>query len=141
VYIQSSLKEAVWAEEPPAGAIRNVLIRNVVAHGMGSSMIHGHPDSWLDNVSIENLKLFVSNAPESPLPSAGAGVRGEPVAQFTNVDHAAVRNAKARAGSSVFLNVSGSSRGIRLSGNDLEGAEVPYRLDAGVKSDAVRVAQ
>lgn len=53
--------------EPPAGAIRNVLIRNVVAHGQGSSRIDGHPDSWLDGVSIENLKLFVSNDPESAL--------------------------------------------------------------------------
>ena len=34
---------------------------------MGTSMIHGHPDSWLDGVSIDNLKLFVSNDPESPL--------------------------------------------------------------------------
>ncbi|MFN7997643.1 MAG: glycosyl hydrolase family 28 protein [Bryobacteraceae bacterium] len=186
---RSEVDGTARAKEPPAGAIRNVLIRNVVAHGMGSSMIHGHPDSWLDNVSIENLKLFVSNDPESPLQkdvdalrvrwarnlklkdvdvmwekptsakwhsalrledardvelegfSAGAGVRGEPVAQFTNVDQVTVRNGKARAGSSVFLNVSGASQGIRLSGNDLEGARTPYRLEAGVKSDAVRVAQ
>jgi len=55
------------ANEPPAGAIRNVLIQNVVAHGMGSSMIHGHPDSWLDGVSFDHVKLFVSNDPESPL--------------------------------------------------------------------------
>ena len=30
-------------------------------------MIHGHPDSWLDGVSLDNIKLFVSNDPESPL--------------------------------------------------------------------------
>jgi len=54
-------------DQPPAGSIRNVLIRNVVAHGQGTSMIHGHPDSWLDGVSLENIKLFVSNDPESPL--------------------------------------------------------------------------
>jgi hypothetical protein len=53
--------------EPPAGSIRNVLIQNVVAHGQGTSMLHGHPDSWLDGVSLDNVKLFVSNDPESPL--------------------------------------------------------------------------
>ncbi|HLY18583.1 MAG TPA: glycosyl hydrolase family 28 protein [Bryobacteraceae bacterium] len=53
--------------EPPAGSIRNVMIRNVVARGMGSSLINGHPDSWLDGVSLENIRLFVSNDPESPL--------------------------------------------------------------------------
>ncbi|MGA3040609.1 MAG: glycosyl hydrolase family 28 protein [Bryobacteraceae bacterium] len=53
--------------EPPAGSIRNILIQNVVAHGQGTSMIHGHPDSWLDGVTLDNIKLFVSNDPESPL--------------------------------------------------------------------------
>lgn len=55
------------ANEPPAGSIRNVTIRNVVAHGMGTSMIHGHPDSLLDGISLDNIKLFVSNDPASPL--------------------------------------------------------------------------
>jgi hypothetical protein len=55
------------AKEPPAGSIRNVMIRNVVARGMGSSLINGHPDSWLDGVSLDNIKLFVSNDPKSPL--------------------------------------------------------------------------
>jgi hypothetical protein len=54
-------------DQPPAGTIRNVLIRNVVAHAQGTSMIHGHPDSWLDGVSFDDVKLFVSNDPESPL--------------------------------------------------------------------------
>ena len=53
--------------EPPAGSIRNVMIRNVVARGMGSSMINGHPDSWLDGVSLDNIKLIVANDPASPL--------------------------------------------------------------------------
>ena len=44
--------------EPPAGSIRNVTIRNVIAHGQGTSMIHGHPDSWLDGVSLDNIKLI-----------------------------------------------------------------------------------
>jgi len=64
---RSEVDGVARANEPPAGAIRNVIIQNVVAHGMGSSLIHGHPDSWLDNVSLGNIQLFVSNDPESPL--------------------------------------------------------------------------
>jgi len=53
--------------EPPAGSIRNVILSNIVAHGQGTSLIHGHPDSWLENVTLDNVKLFVSNDPESPI--------------------------------------------------------------------------
>jgi hypothetical protein len=49
----------------PAGAIRNVIIRNVIAHGQGMCLITGHPTSWLENVSIENLRLFVAHDPDS----------------------------------------------------------------------------
>ena len=47
-------------DEPPAGAIRHVILRNIIAHGQGSCLILGHPNSWLDDVSIENVKLFQS---------------------------------------------------------------------------------
>ncbi|PYV33014.1 MAG: hypothetical protein DMG22_11460 [Acidobacteria bacterium] len=46
--------------EPPAGSIRNVLIRNVIAHGKGSCLIMGHPTSPLENVRLENIQLFLS---------------------------------------------------------------------------------
>jgi hypothetical protein len=47
--------------DPPAGKIRNVIVRNVIAHGKGSCLILGHPDSPLENVSLENIKLFLSS--------------------------------------------------------------------------------
>ena len=50
---------------PPAGSIRNVIIRNVIAHGEGSCMISGHRESWLDNISLENVKLFLSTDPKA----------------------------------------------------------------------------
>jgi len=53
------------ANEPPAGAIRNVSIRNVIAHGTGTSAINGHPDSWLDGIRLENVRLFVSHDPQA----------------------------------------------------------------------------
>ncbi len=49
--------------EPPAGSIRNVAIRNVIAHGKGSCSISGYPTSWLDHLTLENIKLFISTDP------------------------------------------------------------------------------
>jgi hypothetical protein len=61
--------------EPPAGTIRNVIVRNVIAHGKGSSLVTGHPDSWLDNVSLENVRLFVSSDPAAPFEKAVHAMR------------------------------------------------------------------
>jgi hypothetical protein len=52
--------------EPPAGIIRNVSIRNVIAHGTGTSAMNGHPDSWLDGIRLDNVRLFVSHDPQAP---------------------------------------------------------------------------
>ncbi len=52
--------------EPPAGKIRNVSISNVIAHGTGTSAINGHPDSWLENIHLDNVRLFVSHDPSAP---------------------------------------------------------------------------
>jgi Pectate lyase superfamily protein/Glycosyl hydrolases family 28 len=57
-------------QDPPMGAIRNVLLRNIIARGKGSSMINGHPESWLENVSLENVRLFLSADPDAPLQKA-----------------------------------------------------------------------
>jgi hypothetical protein len=54
------------ANEPAAGKIRNVSIQNVIAHGTGASVINGHPTSWLEGVSLSNIKLFVSSDPSAP---------------------------------------------------------------------------
>ncbi len=57
-------------KDPPVGAIRNVLIRNVIARGKGSCSINGHPESWLEGISLENVKFFISADPGSPLQKA-----------------------------------------------------------------------
>lgn len=49
--------------EPPAGIIRNVIVRNIIAHGQGSCLILGHPNSWLQNISLENIQLHLSTDP------------------------------------------------------------------------------
>ena len=62
------------ANEPPAGIIRNVSIRNVIAHGTGTSTINGHPDSWLDGIRLENVRLFVSHDPQAPYENTAAAL-------------------------------------------------------------------
>jgi len=56
-----------WKKEDdrPAGKIRRVLISNVIARGQGSSQITGHPDSPLQGVTIENLRLEISHNREA----------------------------------------------------------------------------
>jgi polygalacturonase len=53
--------------EPPVGAMRNIIIRNVIARGMGSCTIEGHPDSWLENIAIENVRLEIAHNVEEPM--------------------------------------------------------------------------
>ncbi len=61
-----------WNKEPPKptdpgpGLIHNVMIRNVIAHVQGTSTIAGHPQSWLEGVSFESIKLFLSTDPAAP---------------------------------------------------------------------------
>ncbi len=55
---------------PPAGSIRNVLIRNVIAHGIGTSSLEGHPDRPLDNVTIDGLALHMTWDPAAPYETA-----------------------------------------------------------------------
>jgi polygalacturonase len=50
---------------PPAGSIRNVILRDIIAHGHGSCIISGHRESWLDNISFENVKLFLASDPKA----------------------------------------------------------------------------
>ena len=56
-------QEPAKPDEPPPGSIRNITIRNVVAHAKGSSLFHGHPESWLEGITLDNVKLFLSTDP------------------------------------------------------------------------------
>ena len=53
--------------EPPAGSIRNIKLSHIVARGQGSSLINGHPDSWLDDVTLEDVTLILTNDPEAQI--------------------------------------------------------------------------
>ena len=67
---------AGWPPEKdrPAGAIRHVKIQNVVARGHGSSVCNGHPDSWLEDVSFENVRLTVAHDPGAAYDKAVHGL-------------------------------------------------------------------
>jgi hypothetical protein len=61
-----------WKKEDdrPAGSVRNILIQNVIARGYGSSVCSGHPESWLDGITMENVKLVISHDPAAPYDKA-----------------------------------------------------------------------
>ena len=60
--------------EPAAGIIRNVTISNVIAHGQGTSMLRGHPDSWLQGIRLNHVRLFVSHGTDAPYESTTAAM-------------------------------------------------------------------
>jgi hypothetical protein len=60
--------------DAPAGVIRRVLIRNVIARGQGSSICNGHPDSWLEDITIDNLKLYLTSDSNAPYDKAVHGL-------------------------------------------------------------------
>jgi polygalacturonase len=60
--------------EPAAGIIRNVTISNVIAHGQGTSMMRGHPDSWLEGIRLNHIRLFVSHGADAPYESTAAAM-------------------------------------------------------------------
>ncbi len=60
--------------EPPAGIIRNVTISNVIAHSQGTSTLRGHPDSWLQGIRLNHVRLFVSHGADAPYESTTAAM-------------------------------------------------------------------
>lgn len=61
----SSASSAIKFCDGNMNAVRRVLIQNVIARGKGMSTITGHPESWLEDVAIENLRLSISHDPEA----------------------------------------------------------------------------
>ena len=66
---RSEIDGRTYENEPAAGIIRNVTISNVIAHGQGASGIQGHPDSWLEGIRLNHVRLFVSHGADAPYES------------------------------------------------------------------------
>jgi len=91
---------------------------------------------WQSALSFEDVRGLELDGFEG---RAAWPERDGPAVVFKNVADARVRDCRALAGTRVFLKVTGAgSRGIRLHGNDLSQASVPYQLDKGVKRGAVK---
>ncbi len=69
---RSEVHKSVKPEEDknPAGKIMRVLITNVIARGYGSSICNGHPDSWLEDITLNNVKLILAHNPQAPYDKA-----------------------------------------------------------------------
>jgi len=52
-----------------------VRIQNVFARGQGSSIINGHPDKWLEDITLERIRLAVSHDPAAPYDKAVHAIR------------------------------------------------------------------
>lgn len=69
-------------KEPAVGVIRNVIVRNVIARGVGACLIHGHKDSPLENIALENVRLEVGSDSLSPLQKSPDAVTLENARNF-----------------------------------------------------------
>ena len=47
----------------------------MIAHGTGTSAINGHPESWLDDIRLDNVRLFVSHDPQAPYENTDTALR------------------------------------------------------------------
>ena len=56
--------------EPDPGSMHNIIIRDIIVHSQGESTIYGHPERWLEGVTFENIKFFLSSDPKSPYDTA-----------------------------------------------------------------------
>jgi hypothetical protein len=60
--------------EPPAGAIHNVQLRNIIAHGRSRCLLRGHPDQWLAGLHLDGVRLFLSADPRADYNKEGNGI-------------------------------------------------------------------
>jgi hypothetical protein len=159
--------------ESRLGAVRNVVVRDVVAHAQGTARITGHAERPLENVTLSGVQLFMAPestpdkrathalvaegvdrlrvrdlevrwAEEAPEPrwqsavvvrkardvelsgfvgGSAPGTTDVPAVVMEDVDGALVRGCRPLYGR--FLHLGGSSRAIRLVGNDFSAARVP----------------
>jgi len=72
--------------EPPPGIIRNVIIRDVIAHGMGTSAINGHPNSWLEGIRLEDIRLFLTHDPNAQYEATRDAITLRDARDFTMKD-------------------------------------------------------
>jgi hypothetical protein len=70
----SELHPELKHDDAPAGAIRNVLIRDVIAHGKARCLLRGHPEQWLEGIRLDNVRLFLSSDPKAGYDKPGGAI-------------------------------------------------------------------
>ncbi|HET6485964.1 MAG TPA: glycosyl hydrolase family 28 protein [Spirochaetia bacterium] len=70
----SELHPELGRPDAPAGAIRNVSIRDVVARGAGRCLLRGHPERWLEGIRLDNVRLSLVADPEAAYNKEGSGL-------------------------------------------------------------------
>ncbi len=59
-------EEPLKPGEPGPGLIKNVIFRDMIVHCQGTSEIAGHPERWLEGLTFDNIKFFISADPSQP---------------------------------------------------------------------------
>ena len=53
-------------DDAAPGSIQNIMIRNMIAHAKGRAHIDGHPNSWIDGLTMANTKFVIGTDPSAP---------------------------------------------------------------------------
>ena len=69
-----------------AGKIKRVLITNVIANGKGSSMCIGNAESWMEDITLNNFKLYISHDTTSDYDKAVYALKFQYVKNLTLKD-------------------------------------------------------
>ncbi len=56
----------VSKDDPAPGTISNIIVKNIIVHSKGRAHIDGHPNSWIDGLTMEDIKFFVGTDPSAP---------------------------------------------------------------------------
>jgi hypothetical protein len=70
----SELHPELGRTDAPAGAIRNVLIKDVIAHGKARCLLRGHPEQWLEGIRFSDVRLFLSADPKADYDKEGSAL-------------------------------------------------------------------
>ncbi len=59
------VEESIYPElemryKKPLGTMKNILIADVIIHCKGSGIFYGHPDSYLENITLDNVIMEIS---------------------------------------------------------------------------------
>ena len=123
------------------GAIRDVVVDNIIAHARGTSTITGHPDRAVQNVTISNLQMFM-DAENTADKRASDAIRVE------RVDGLKMRNVSVKwsedkvepkwASAAVFRNVQGLELDNFSGRQGIKSSPIPALLFENVSTALLR---